>query len=67
MNKYGVPLNVSSFQVDDWERILSGLEIRKRKFYATGHILITEIVRRGIDLKRIANFCGTSVAMIEQH
>jgi integrase len=67
LNKYGAPLNVSSFRLDYWERILSALDIRKRKFYATRHTLITEMVDKGIDLKEIAGYCGTSVAMIEQH
>jgi integrase len=67
LNKHGAPLNVSSFRVDYRGRILSALEIRTRKFYATRHTLITEMVRRGINLKKIADYCGTSVAMIEQH
>ena len=43
------------------------MEVRKRKFYATTHTLITEMVRRGINLKKIANYGEISVAMIEQH
>jgi integrase len=54
--------------VDYWDRILDTLEIRKRKFYATRHTFITEMVRKDESkLKKIADYCGTSVAMIEQH
>jgi integrase len=67
LNKHGEPLNVSSFRVDYWERILTALEIRKRKFYATRHTLITEMVRKGVNLKDVGDYVGTSVAMIEQH
>jgi integrase len=64
LNKHGEPLNASSFRVDYWERILTALEIRKRKFYATRHTLITDMVRKGVTLKDIADYVGTSVAMI---
>jgi integrase len=68
INKHGEPLNAASFRVDYWDRILDALQIRKRKFYATRHTFITEMVRKDAGkLKKIADYCGTSVAMIEQH
>ena len=67
LNKYGESLNPSSFKIDYWDRILAALEIRKRKFYATRHTLITEMVRKGVNLKDIADYVGTSVVMIEEH
>jgi integrase len=35
------------------------------KFYATRHTFITEMVKAGKNLKAVADYCGTSVAMIE--
>ena len=67
LNKHGAPINAASFRVDYWDRILTALELRKRKFYATRHTLITEMVDKEINLKKIADYCGTSVAMIEKH
>jgi integrase len=67
LNKYGEPLNPASFRVDYWDRILEALKIRKRKFYATRHTFITEMVRKNINLKETADYTGTSVIMIEQH
>ena len=43
------------------------LEIRPRKFYACRHTTITELVKAGHNLKAIADYVGTSVAMIEQN
>jgi hypothetical protein len=42
------------------------LDIRQRKFYACRHTFITEQVKRGELLKAIADYCGTSVTMIER-
>ncbi len=44
---------------------LKKLGIRHRKFYACRHTTITELVRAGHNLKAIADYVGTSVAMIE--
>ena len=49
-----------------WPRILKALDIGQRKFYCTRHTFITEQVKRGELLKAIADYCGTSVTMIEQ-
>jgi hypothetical protein len=40
---------------------------RHRKFYATRHTTITELVKAGHKLKEIADYCGTSVTMIEDN
>jgi hypothetical protein len=55
LNKHGDPVNPTSFRLDYWDRILDALKIRKRKFYATRHTLITEMVRKNINLKDIAD------------
>ena len=38
-----------------------------RKFYATRHTFISIALTRGVNLKWLADYCGTSVAMIEKH
>ncbi len=48
-----------------WKEPLKKLGIRHRKFYGCRHTTITELVRAGHNLKAIADYVGTSVAMIE--
>jgi integrase len=67
LNKYGGPLDANTWAQDYWPRTLQALEIRPRKFYATRHTFITEQVKRGELLKAIADYCGTSVQMIEDN
>jgi len=50
-----------------WKVRLKKLQIRHRKFYATRHTYITDLVRKGQNLKAIADYVGTSVAMIEKN
>ena len=64
-NKFGEPIVADHFRKDYWNRILEALDIRKRKFYATRHSFITHCVEAGYSLKEIADYCGTSVQMIE--
>lgn len=45
--------------------MLKKLGIRRRKFYATRHSFISWALTRGMNLKAIAEYVGTSVAMIE--
>jgi len=42
------------------------LGIRPRKFYATRHTFISVAVSKGCNLKWVAEYCGTSVEMIEK-
>ena len=68
LNKFGDPITVDQFRKDYWERILEALKIRKRKFYSTRHTFITLCVESGkYTLKQIADYCGTSVQMIESN
>jgi len=66
-NKFGTPITADQFREDYWNRVLSALEIRKRKFYACRHSFITRCVEAGYGLKEIADYCGTSVQMIEEN
>lgn len=67
LNKFGGELDANQWSKDYWPRILKALGIRHRKFYATRHTFITEQVKRGELLKAIADYCGTSVQMIEEN
>jgi hypothetical protein len=51
------------------KEFLSGVRkvgIRLRDFYSTRDTFISEMIHRGENLKAIAGYCGTSVAMIER-
>ena len=67
LNKHDAPLKPAYFKIHYCDRILGKLEIRDRKFYATRHEFITDMVKKGISLKAIGNFVGTSVTIIEQY
>jgi integrase len=66
LNKFGDALDGNQWAKDYWPRVLKALGITPRKFYCTRHTFITEQVKRGELLKAIADYCGTSVVMIEQ-
>ena len=64
----GRPLDEERFVEKHWHRALRAIEIRPRKFYATRHTFISLAVgKAGINLKWLADYCGTSVEMIEDH
>jgi len=67
INKYGRPINAKKWGEHYWRELVDGAKVRYRKFYATRHTFITEMVRSKRNLKEIADYCGTSVAMIEQN
>jgi integrase len=64
VGKRGRPMT-KKWAEHNWARCLEKLEIRHRKFLCTRHTFITEAVKSGQHLKRIADYCGTSVLMIE--
>jgi hypothetical protein len=49
-----------------WFRCLRSLGIRPRKFYMMRHTFIPWALSEGANLKGLAEYCGTSVQMIEQ-
>jgi integrase len=65
-NADGEPINSKEWPKKSFYPVLRKLGIRIRKFYCTRHTFITELISRGEDLKAIAEYCGTSVAMIER-
>ncbi len=64
VGKRGEPMS-KKWAEHNWAEPLEKLGIRHRKFYATRHTFITEMVKAGYNLKGIADYAGTSVAMIE--
>jgi integrase len=65
VNKFGEAMNAKKWSEHNWAAPLKKLDIRHRKFYATRHTFITEMVKAAKNLKAVADYCGTSVAMIE--
>jgi hypothetical protein len=64
--KNGGPIEQSEWPKDHWRRALTATKVRLRKFYATKHTFISVALTRGLNLKFIAEYRGTSVAMIAQ-
>ena len=65
LNKFGDPMNAKKWSEHNWKGPLKTLGIRHRKFYATRHTFITEAVKRGESPLAVAQYCGTSLAMIQ--
>lgn len=66
-NHEGRPINEDKWRKKYWYRALRACGIRPRKFYATRHTFISLALSQGLNIKWIAEYCGTSVAMIEKH
>jgi len=64
--KNGGPIDQSEWPKDHWRAALRATGIRPRKFYATRHTFISVALSRGVNLKWLAEYCGTSVVMIER-
>lgn len=64
VGKRGEPMS-KKWAEHNWKEPLKKLNIRHRKFYACRHTFITEMVKSGENLKAIADYAGTSAAMIE--
>jgi len=67
LNQEGRPVNFRTWRKGVWYRILRGLEIRPRKPYCTRHTFISIGLSNNANIKWLAEYCGTSVAMIEKH
>lgn len=67
MTPHGHPVDADRFVEQHWHRVLSATAIRPRKFYATRHTFISTALTKGANLKWLADYCGTSVEMIEKH
>jgi hypothetical protein len=65
VNKLGEPMNARKWSQHNWRGPLEALSIRHRRFYNTRHTFITEAINRGENPLAVAQYCGTSWAMIE--
>jgi len=65
-NPEGGPITTTWWPEKSWKPVLRGLGIRRRKFYATRHTFISVALSKGCNLKWVAEYCGTSVEMIEK-
>jgi len=65
-SKNGGPIDQREWPKDHWRQALRGAGVRHRKFYATRHTFISVGLTKGLNLKFLAEYCGTSVAMIER-
>jgi hypothetical protein len=64
-NRLGSPIDQDGFAARHFWPALKGLKIRHRDFYATRDIFISVMLMHGEPAKRVADYCGTSLAMIE--
>jgi len=65
VTKEGSPMNGKKWSGRNWAKALNKIGIRHRKFYATRHTFITEMLKAGKLIKAMADYVGTSTAMIE--
>src|SRR5206468_7841850 len=61
------PVEEERFVDKHWNRALQATGIRPRGFYTTRHTFISAALTDGCNLKWLADYCGTSVEMIERH
>ena len=59
-------MNAKKWSEHNWAAPLKALGITHRKFYATRHTFITEAIKRGENILAVAQYCGTSVTMIQK-
>ena len=66
-NIQGKPIKQDKWRKKYWYRALRACEIPPRKFYATRHTFLSVALSNGVNIKFLAEYCGTSVEMIEKH
>ncbi len=64
-NLRGGPIDQAEWPKDHWRRCLKALGLRHRKWYATRHTFISLALTAGANLLGVAEYCGTSVQMIQ--
>jgi integrase len=67
LNHDGEPINFHTWRAKIWYRALRAKEIRVRRPYTMRHTFISVGLTNGVKIKWLAEYCGTSVAMIEKH
>jgi integrase len=53
--------------MNNWSRICKAAKVRPRKFYATRHTFISAALSHGESPLEVAEYCGTSMRMIDRH
>jgi hypothetical protein len=66
VNPEGRPINHKEWPKKSFYPVLRKLQIRLRDFYSTRDTFISETLRRGEPVKAIAEYCGTSAAIVER-
>jgi integrase len=66
-NIEGKPIKQDKWRKKYWYRALKACNIPPRKFYATRHTFMSVALSKGLNIKFLAEYCGTSVQMIEKH
>jgi integrase len=64
-NRHGDPIDQDGFAARHFWPALRALNIRHRDFYATRDTFVSVMLMHGEPAKRVAEYCGTSLAMIE--
>ena len=67
LNQEGQPLTFHTWRRKAWYPALRVKEIRERKPYTMRHTFISAGLTNGVNPKWLAEYCGTSVAMIDKH
>ena len=67
LNHEGEPINFHTWRAKIWYRALRAKELRVRKPYTMRHTFISLGLTNGVKIKWLAEYCGTSMAMIEKH
>lgn len=65
--QHGTALTAERFVEKHWHRALERAKVPRRKFYATRHTFISLSLEAGAAIRELAEYCGTSVEMIEKH
>lgn len=66
VNTESRPIQQGDWSKTYWRKGLAGAGVRYRDFYSTRRTFISTALTRGVNIKFLAEYCGTSVAMIEK-
>lgn len=67
LNQEGRAVDFHTWRAKIWYRALRAKEVRVRKPYTMRHTFISAGLTHVVKIKWLAEYCGTSVAMIEKH
>ncbi len=66
LDVHGDPFDAQEWMWRHWNKALRACGVRQRKFYNTRHTYISVALSEGVNIKWLAEQCGTSVTMIEK-